>query len=122
MIPEPRTAEEFFDGADRGLRIHVAVAAADAALGPHGDRVSRSQIAFRRRRRFAYVWRPDRYLRSDVPAVLSIAASERWQSARFTEVVRPSPRVWMHRLELREVADVDAEVGRWLAAAYAAAG
>jgi hypothetical protein len=30
--------------------------------------------------------------------------------------------VWMHHLELDDVAQVDAEVARWLAEAYAAAG
>jgi hypothetical protein len=77
-------------------------------------RVSKSQVAFRRRRGFAYVWRPDRYLRSDVPAVLSLAADHPIASERFKEVVHPSPRVWMHHLELRDPAEVDCEVEEWL--------
>ncbi|GAA4285681.1 DUF5655 domain-containing protein [Georgenia daeguensis] len=118
----PRTPEEFFAGSPDGLRLYEAVAAAVAGLGPHDVRVSRSQVAFRRRRGFAYVWRPGRYVRSDVPAVLSVALPRELVSERFKEVAHPAPRVWMHHLELRDVAEVDAGVTRWLAEAYSAAG
>ena len=43
-------------------------------------------------------------------------------SGPFKEVVHPSAGVWMHLLELDDVAQVDAEVVGWLAEAYAAAG
>jgi len=118
----PRTPAEFFAGSPAGLRLYEAVAAAVAELGPHDVRVSRSQVSFRRRRGFAYVWRPGRYVRSDVPAVLSVALPRELSSARLKEVAHPAPRVWMHHLELDDVAQVDAEVARWLAEAYAAAG
>lgn len=114
-----RTVEEFFDGAPQGLAIHLAVAEAVASIGPADTRVTRSQIAFRNRRGFAYVWRPDRYVRSEVPAVLSIALSRRLDSERFKSVVQPAPRVWMHHLELSDPGEVDAEVVGWLAEAYA---
>ena len=84
-------------------------------------RVSKSQIAFRRRRGFAYVWRPAQYIDSDVPAVLSIALGRQLHSSRFKEVVQPSAKVWMHHLELREPAQVDQEVKSWLREAYDAA-
>lgn len=116
------TPEQFFDGSADGLRIHRAIASAVTDLGPCTTTVTTSQIAFRRQRGFAYVWRPGRYVRSTVPAVLSLAVPWRWTSDRFTEVVHPSPRVWMHHLELNDVAEVDGEVRTWLAAAYDAAG
>ena len=55
--------------------------------------MSRSQVAFRRRRGFAYLWRPAQYVRSDVPAVLSLALPRELVSDRFKEVVHPSARV-----------------------------
>lgn len=118
----PRTPAEFFAGSPGGLRLYEAVAALVADLGPHEIRVGRSQVAFRRRRGFAYVWRPGRYVRSDVPAVLSVALPRALTSGRFKEVAHPAPRIWMHHLELDDVAAVDAEVAGWLAEAYAAAG
>jgi hypothetical protein len=114
----PHTPEEFFAGHDDGLAVYRSVAAAVAALGDYEARVSRSQIALRHGRSFAFVWRPGQYLRSEVPAVLSIALRRRVESPRFTEVVRPAPRVWMHHLEMRSPGEVDDEVAHWLAEAY----
>lgn len=116
------STEEFFAGSPEGLAILQEVDRAVRAIGPAEVRVSRSQVAFRRRRGFAYVWRPGRYVRSDVPAVLSVVLPARDPSGRWKEVAHPSPRTWMHHLELRSPAEVDGEVGGWLARAYEAAG
>lgn len=111
----------FFAGDERGRELFDVVSAAIAELGESEMRIGRSQIAFRRRRGFAYVRRPDRYLSTTVPAVLSIALRDRVDSDRFTEIVHPSPSVWMHHLELRDPEQVDGEARGWLAAAYAEA-
>ncbi|HET7278970.1 MAG TPA: DUF5655 domain-containing protein [Dermatophilaceae bacterium] len=118
----PSSPEEFFAGSPTGLAICRAVQAMVEGLGGGTEmRVSKSQVAFRRRRGFAYVWRPDRYLKSDVPAVLSLATDHPIASQRFKEVVHPSPRVWMHHLELRDPTEVDSEVEQWLRLCAAAA-
>lgn len=105
-----------------GLRIYQEV---DRLLGPLGEVeevVSRSQIAFRRQRTFALLWRPGQYVRSEVPAVLSLALDERLASSRFKEVAHPAARIWMHHLELTDPAEVDQEVGSWLELAWQQAG
>lgn len=118
MVPTP---EDHFAGFLRGLEICRAVEHSIATLGEGSVRVTKSQVAFRRRRGFAYLWRPGQYIASDVPAVLSIALPHEIRSDRFKEVAHPSAHVWMHHLELREVAEVDDEVQQWLAEAYASA-
>ena len=121
-IPSPPTSvDEFFAGSPLGRDLFEAIAQAVDAIGPATIRVTKSQVAFRNRRGFAWVWRPGRYVRSDVPAVLSIALPEPLESARFKEIVNPSPRVWMHHLELRSTSEVDDEVRGWLGRAWAAA-
>jgi Domain of unknown function (DUF5655) len=117
----PSSPEEFFAGSPTGLAICRVVQQVVDGLSGCEMRVTKSQVAFRRRRGFAYVWRPDRYLTSDVPAVLSIGADHPIASDRFKEVVHPSPRVWMHHIELREPAEVDDEVAEWLRLGAAAA-
>ena len=62
-----------------------------AEFGATSMRVTKSQIAFRRRKGFAYVWWPGQYLRTSVPAVLSIALGRKVASPRFKSVVNPSP-------------------------------
>jgi hypothetical protein len=108
----------FFEGDAEGRVLFDAVAASVEALGECDMRVTKSQIAFLRRRGFAYVWRPDRYVNSTIPAVLSIALPQRLASTRFKQVVHPAPTVWMHHLELASITDIDDEVRGWLAAAY----
>ena len=125
------TPDEVFNGSPRGLELCLAVERMLA--GPGGGHRSalscsprrpgprrRSQgnqepgRLPRRRRGFAYVWWPGRYVRTDVPAVLSIAVSSRIESPRFKSVVNPRPGLWMHHLELHSAEDLDAEVAGWL--------
>lgn len=109
----------FFDGDPAALELYRAVEAAVAGLGPVEVRTSRSQIAFRRRRGFAYVWRPGRWLAKPAArVVLSVALAHRVDSPRFKEIVHPAPKVWMHHLELHGVDDVDEEARAWLREAY----
>ena len=117
-------AEEFLAGSPLGLQVlgRVREILADA----HPDvveRVGRSQVAFRRRRGFAYLWRPGQYLRHPAAdVVLSLGLPRRLDSPRFKEVVHPAPSTWMHHLELTSVTDVDDEVATWLREAADEAG
>jgi hypothetical protein len=113
-----RTPAEFFAGSPDGYELFRVVERAVVALGTAEVVVTKSQIAFRRRRGFAFVWRPAQYVKSNVPAVLALALPHEVKSGRFKSVVHPSTRVWMHHLELRHPEQVDAEVLGWLADAY----
>lgn len=111
--------DEFFAGRDESRRIFEAVRLAIAAIGPAELRVTRSQIAFRRRRGFAYVWMPGMYLRrTEVPLVLTVGLRRRDDSRRWKQVVEPAPGRFTHHLELRSPAEVDAEVSCWLQEAW----
>lgn len=114
--------EEFFDGHPDGLACCLAVLDAASSLGEVSVVVSKSQVALRRRRGFAYVWRPGQYVASAVPAVVSFALARHVNSPRLKEVVEPSPGVWMHHLELSRPDQVDDDVRGWLAEAWEQAG
>ena len=116
------TPTSLFEGVPDGLAVYLAVADLVAAVGEAEVRVTKSQIAFRRRKGFAYVWRPGQYVKSEVPAVLSIALPRQVASDRFKEVAHPSAKVWMHHLELSDPAEIDDEVRAWLTQAYEDAG
>jgi hypothetical protein len=121
VLEDPRTPEEFFDGSPEGHAVYDVVCRALAGCQPLSTRVTRSQLAFRADRGFAWLWRPDRYVRSAWPVVLSLALPEPVDSQRFKEVLQPAPGRWMHHLELAGPEGVDAEVEGWLRAAHAAA-
>jgi hypothetical protein len=112
-------AEAFFAGHPLGVAAYRWVWSITARLGSVSARVSRSQVAFRRRRGFAWLWRPGRWLANpDAEVVLSVALDRHDPSPRFKEVVHPAPQVWMHHLEIRSMADLDAETEAWLREAY----
>ena len=121
MTPDIDSVADFFAGHPDGAAVAAAVIASVDAVGPHTIRVTRSQVAFRRRRGFAWLWRPGQYVRSEVPAVLSVALPVRDGSSRWKEVVQPSPGRWMHHLELSSPDEVDDDVHVWLRRAYDAA-
>lgn len=113
----------FFAGRPQALALYRRVAACVDALGPTTRRVTKSQIGWHRRRGFAWVWTPDRYLHGDVaPLVLSLALPRGDDSPRWKEVVEPRPGHFMHHLELRSDDEVDDEVQAWLREAFEDAG
>lgn len=118
------TPEQFFAGRDPAAPvIFAAVRAAVEAAGPCDVRVTKSQIAFRRRTNFAFVWQPAMYLRrAAVPLVLTVGLHRRDPSPRWKEVVEPAPYRYTHHLELRSPEEVDDEVRAWLREAWELAG
>ena len=118
-----QTPEAFFAGHPLGRDAYERVREIVGRQGPFEVRTTRSQIAFRRRHGFAFLWLPGRYLRRPAAdVVLSIALGRHDPSPRFKQVVHPSSRHWMHHLEVRAIRDLDAAVAGWLAEAAARAG
>ncbi len=61
------TAEHFLDGFPDELKLHTALEASARDIGDASVHVTKSQIAFRRRNAFAYLWRPEQYVNGAVP-------------------------------------------------------
>ena len=107
--------EDFFAGHPDARAVFDKVRSILHGLGPVEVRTSKSQVAFHRRRGFAYLWMPAQYLSAPTAeVVLSIALGRHDPSARFKEVVHPAPAHWMHHLELQDADEVDDEVAGWL--------
>lgn len=117
------TPEEFFAGHADALAAFRQVCAIVERHAPFEVRISKSQVAFRRKRGFAYLWLPGKYLRNPTAdVVLSIALDRLDESPRFKEVAHPTPAHWMHHLELQSPSDLDDEVAGWLQEAADCAG
>ena len=115
--------EKFFEGYEEGRPLFDALCGVIAELGPSEMRVTKSQIAFRRRVGFAWTWVPARYLRGRAaPLVLTVALRRRDDSPRWKEIVEPAPGRFTHHLELFSVEQIDQDVRGWLSEAWAAAG
>ena len=118
----PMTLDEFFAGRDESRQLFEAVRRAVDEIGPAELRVTKSQVAFRRRKAFAWVWIPSQYLRRQTaPLVLTVGLRYRDASPRWKSIVEPYPGRFTHHLELYAAVEVDEEVRRWLREAWAAA-
>jgi LmbE family N-acetylglucosaminyl deacetylase len=107
--------EDYFAGHPDARAVFEKVRAVLSRLGPVEVRASKSQVAFRRRRGFAFLWLPGRYLsKPTAEVVLSIGLGRHDPSARFKEVAHPAPAQWMHHLEIHDIGDIDDEVVGWL--------
>ena len=114
--------DEFFAGHERSRELLETVRRGVLSIGPADLRVTKSQIAFRRRKAFAWVWRPGQYLRGNLPPlVLTLSFRERDPSPRWKQIVEPRPGRFTHHLELWSVEDLDNEVFDWLRKAWEAA-
>jgi hypothetical protein len=112
------TLEEFFEGQELSRQLFDALRDMIEKLGPVELRVTKSQIAFRQDRAFAWAWMPGKYLRRKAaPLVLSISLPDRDASPRWKSIVEPAPGRFMHHLELYTIDEIDDEVRAWLQAA-----
>jgi Domain of unknown function (DUF5655) len=113
------TLDELFSGRETSRRIFDALRGAVEEVGPAGMRVSKSQVAFRRRRAFAWAWVPGMYLRGDTaPLVLTLSLHRRDDSPRWKEIVEPKAGRFTHHLELRSEDEIDGEVRSWIREAW----
>lgn len=116
---EPITLDEYFGEHADSRRLHEAVVSALSEIGEFEERVTKSQVAFRRRRGFAWTWMPGTYLKGELaPLVLTVDLRRLDESPRWKEVVEPRPGIYTHHLELRSPDDVDEQVRAWLREAW----
>jgi hypothetical protein len=107
--------DEFFQGHPTARAVFERVRSVLETTGDCSVRVTRSQVAFRRRRNFAYLWLPGQYLaRPTADVVLTIALGRADPSPRWKRVVHPGGRHWIHHLEIQEPSEIDDEVAGWL--------
>lgn len=118
------TVDEFFEGStSESRRLFDRLRHEIERLGPATVRVTKSQIAFKRKRNFAILWCPGQYLTGRVaPLVLTLSFPDPDPSGRWKEIVQTGPNRFTHHLEIFKLSDIDAEVRQWLKLAWEAAG
>lgn len=116
------TVDEFFEGQEQSRQLFEAVRSVVDSIGSTELRVTKSQIAFRRRKAFAWVWMPGKYLCGKIaPLVLTLSFLRRSSSPRWKEIVEPYAGRFTHHLELYSIKDIDDEVRDWLREAWVSA-
>jgi hypothetical protein len=122
-VGSERSPESLFAHRPVALELYERVKSMIERIGPVETRTTKSQVSFRRRGGFAYLWLPPAWTRPQ-PAelVLSIALDHLDASKRFKQVSHPAKAVWMHHLELRTPEELDQEIAGWLREAFHRAG
>lgn len=115
--------DEFFAGRPAHRALFDAVRRVLDGFGAVDVGVTKSQVSFRNRVRFAWLWEPARWLRTpEDDLVLTLDLHRHELSRRFKEAVEVAPGRWSHHLVLRSSDQLDAELIGWLREAWAAAG
>jgi hypothetical protein len=113
------TPDEYFEGHTESRNLFESLRAAIESIGAVDIRVTKSQIAFYRRKPFAWAWIPGKYLHGrGAPLVLTLSFDRRDLSPRWKEIVEPAPGRFTHHLEVNSGADVDDQVRGWLREAW----
>lgn len=111
--------DTYFAGYDEARLIFDTLRTTIEAIGPAELRVTKSQVAFRRRTAFAWARIPGKYLHGQTaPLVLTLALRRHDTSPRWKEIVEPAPGRFTHHLELFTAADIDDLVLTWLHEAW----
>ncbi len=113
----------FFEGDPLGLAVFGVVAQHIEDCGGAELRVARTQVGWARRRGFAFLWKPQRWLgERGAPLVLTVGLPGPDASLRWKEVVEIRPGLVNHHLEIHAADDVNDEVLGCVRRAYEAAG
>lgn len=116
-------AEEWLSSDELGLAVFQRVAQIVQEQGGAELRVAATQLGWARRRGFAFLWSPRRWLgERGAEVVLSFDLSRRDASPRWKQVVQVRPGRFLHHLEVRSIDEVDDEVARWAVEAYDGSG
>lgn len=117
-----QTPEALFAPWPDALPLYEAVRDLVSTFGPVQAEATKTQAAFRAKRRFAFLWIPQMSLKRGPPDLyLTFDLPRQVRSPRIKESVETRPRLWTHHVLLAATDDLDAEVEGWLREAYEAA-
>ncbi len=114
------TIEGFFEGRAASLTLFNAVRRYIESLGPVTIEPMKTQISFGTKRKFAWVWLPQTWIkkRSDTSVTLTFDLDHKVEHPRIEEAVETRPGRWTHHVVIENESDIDDDVKGWLREAY----
>lgn len=82
--------------------------------------IKKTQITFKSKRGFVYVWLPVRKMknRPEYYLILSFGLDKRIESPRIVESIEPYRNRWMHHLVIEKPEEINDELMGWIHEAY----
>jgi hypothetical protein len=114
------TIEEIFSDKPVQLKLYQHIRQLIESIGQAEIKVSKTQIAFKNHKQFAWVWLPLPWDKKRPPnsIVLSFSLGKRIENSQIVQVVEPYPGRWMHHVIIQNSSDLNKEVQQWLKEAY----
>ena len=112
--------DAFFANRPESLKLFNAVRACIETLGPSKIEVMKTQISFGAKRKFAWVWLPQTWIkkRPGNSITLTFYLRRRIVADKIESAVEPRPGYWTHHVIIQKETDLDEDVRNWLREAY----
>lgn len=119
--PGSWTVEGLFAERPQALELFNVVRTYVESMGAVRVEAAKTQVSFGAKRKFAWVWLPQRWTRKrpENCIVLTFAAGRPIEHEKIVEAVEPRPGRWTHHIIIEKESDVDEDVRGWLREAYA---
>ncbi len=120
MQEENWTLEGLFKDRPACLKLYYGVEQYIKSLGDVEIGVTKTQVSFGVRTKFAWVWLPQLWTknRPEDSITLTFDLDHQMSDHRIVETVQPGPGRWTHHVIIEKEADLDKVVKAWLAQAY----
>jgi hypothetical protein len=114
------TIEGLFEGRPVALGLFAVVRRYVESFGPVTIEVAKTQVSFGSKRKFAWVWLPQMWIKKqpENSIVLAISLRRKVVHHRIKEATEPYPGRWTHHIVIEKESGFDEEVKRWLREAY----
>jgi hypothetical protein len=115
-----KDVEDFFFEKPQQLNLYQAVESLIDSIGPVTIEISKSQISFGTKTKFAWVWLPPIWStnRPENCIVLTFGAEKQIDDEQIVEVVEPYPGRFTHHIIIEDESDLTDQVYRFLCEAY----
>ena len=118
--PGSWAVEDLFYGRPEALKLFNYVRQYIESLGPVKIEATKTQISFRIKKKFAWVWLPQIWIkkRSENSITLTFAVGRHIKHEQIVEAVETSPGRWTHHVYIENEYDLTDDVHKWLIEAY----
>jgi len=120
-MQNPQEIKNYFTGQDAAFELFTIIREYIESLGPAEIEIMKTQISFGTKRKFAWVWLPQKWVgnRPEDSITLTFTWPEKISDSRIAEAVEASPGKWTHHIVIEKADQFDDVVKGWLSHAYA---
>jgi hypothetical protein len=116
---EQGNVNKLFEKYPGALELYLSIQQFISSLGGITIETTKNQVSFGTKRKFAWIWLPQKWVRAPHDSVtLTFALHERLESPKIKEVVEPYPNRFTHHVVITSPGQFDDEVRSWLKDAY----